>query len=280
MTKEKSADSIVSGLIESIEALGQATKADGLSGPGRKKLNVQIKELVVELESIVKDIDLRNNPSHVFDPTNPAVVGRFIALALVAQERYPIKDLEDFYGAGVYALYYTGPFEPYAPISSKEVPLYVGKAEPKDSNARTPFEQKDKLFGRLNEHRKSIAKAHTTLNIADFECRYLVVQSGWELAAETYLINFFRPVWNKQTNICYGIGKHGDSYETRSNKRSPWDTLHLGRSWANAPVANDAMSEEKIRERLASHFARLKEEQAIYDDVQAVLKAFLDGLRV
>lgn len=32
--------------------------------------------------------------------------------------------------------------------------------------------------------------------------------------------------------ICFGFGKHGDDPATRGNTRSPWDTLHPGRSWA------------------------------------------------
>ncbi len=107
-----------------------------------------------------------------------------------------------------------------------------------------------------------------------------MVQSGWELAAETYLINFFHPVWNNQTKICYGIGKHGDSQKTRANKRSPWDTLHPGRPWADHPDLVDAFPEEKIRSNLAAHFTQLDGKGSIYPNVHAVLETFLDGLRV
>ena len=31
-----------------------------------------------------------------------------------------------------------------------------------------------------------------------------------------------------------GFGKHGDSAATRTNTRSPWDTLHPGRPWATS----------------------------------------------
>ena len=37
------------------------------------------------------------------------------------------------------------------------------------------------------------------------------VQSHWQGAAEGYLINLFRPVWNNETDVCYGLGKHGDA---------------------------------------------------------------------
>lgn len=86
------------------------------------------------------------------------------------------------------------------------------------------MEQGAKLCGRLSDHRKNIDKATSTLNLTDFEFRSLVVQSGWETAAEDYLIHLFSPIWNSETNILYGLGKHGDSATTRANKRSPWDT--------------------------------------------------------
>jgi hypothetical protein len=40
------------------------------------------------------------------------------------------------YGAGVYALYYNGTFDAYAPLSRTEQPIYVGKAHPKDVAAK------------------------------------------------------------------------------------------------------------------------------------------------
>ena len=93
------------------------------------------------------------------------------------------------------------------------------------------------------------------LNVADFECRYLVVKSAWQNTAETYLINGFMPVWNDEVGICFGIGKHGDSAATRKNTRSPWDTLHPGRKWAgtdnNTP---NPMSSDEIKTQIANHY--------------------------
>ncbi|AXK41037.1 Eco29kI family restriction endonuclease [Erythrobacter aureus] len=150
----------------------------------------------------------------------------------------------------------------------------MGQAAPALSNARTPAEQGDKLSKRLNEHRKNIAKAATTIDLVDFEFRSLVVQSGWETAAEDYLIHLFRPIWNSETNILYGLGKHGDSATTRANKRSPWDTLHPGRAWA-ADSAEDAKSRSRINAELAAHFA----DYPAYIELEAVLSSFIDELR-
>ncbi len=229
---------------------------------------------MAELGKLLHELDPIRQPSSMFDPGNPKVIGRFIALAMVAQQRVPLATVEPFYGSGVYAIYYKGPFELYASISGSETPIYVGQAAPATSNARTAMEQGDKLTKRLSEHRKNIAKAHTTLDIADFECRALVVQSGWETAAEDYLIHLFQPIWNSETDILYGLGKHGDDPTTRANKRSPWDTLHPGRQWAVA-TKEDARTPSKISADLAAHFLANR----AYQNLDAVLRDFVDELR-
>ena len=88
--------------------------------------------------------------------------------------------------------YYRGAFPQYARISGTETPIYVGEASPAVPNARTAFEQSDKLFGRLTDHRKNIAKAVTTLNVDDFDCRMLRGAKRMESAAEEFLIRLFR----------------------------------------------------------------------------------------
>jgi hypothetical protein len=40
---------------------------------------------------------------------------------------------------------------------------------------------------------------------------------------------YMESIWNRQTKPVPGFGKHGDSAETRSNSRSPWDTIRPGR---------------------------------------------------
>jgi Eco29kI restriction endonuclease len=143
-----------------------------------------------------------------------------------------------------------------------------------DSKRPESFAQGARLCGRLTDHRKNIGKAAASLELADFEFRSLVVQSGWETAAEDYLIHLFRPIWNSETNILYGLGKHGDSATTRANRRSPWDTLHPGRAWA-ADSIEDAKSVAQINTELAKHFADLP----AYTDLESVLTSFIEELR-
>lgn len=274
MSKSSKNSISIEALQASLKRLTEEAEQASLSVPKRRALEGQIKVVIDDLTGLLARLDPIAQPTAVFDPSNPKVVGRFVALALVAQERNPLAEIPKFYGSGVYAIYYKGDFEAYGPISGTETPIYVGQAGPALPNARTPTEQGDKLSKRLNEHRKNISKATTTLYLADFEFRSLVVQSGWETAAEDYLIHLFRPIWNSETNILYGLGKHGDSARTRANKRSPWDTLHPGRHWA-ADSTEDAKPLSKIDRELTDHFAK----QHAFTDLESVLRSFIEELK-
>lgn len=251
------------------------TEASGrLTAPRRRALEAEIRMVIDELGFVLNTLDPIRQPVSVFDPSNPKVVGRFVSLALVAQQRHPLATVPRSYGSGVYAIYYNGPFDLYAPISGTETPIYVGQAAPALNNARTPAEQGAKLCGRLTEHAKNIRKAGTTLSIADFEFRSLVVQSGWETAAEDYLIHLFKPIWNREMDILFGLGKHGDDATTRANKRSPWDTLHPGRAWASKST-EDSKTHDQIVAELDRHFTA----HPTFTDLEGVLASFIDELR-
>jgi hypothetical protein len=274
MTKKPRDIQAISALRETLDRLIADASVNTLSDHKRRQLETDVQGVIDDLTTLLTRLDPIAQPTSVFDPSNPKVVGRFVALALVAQSRHSLSEVPKFYGSGVYAVYYRGAFKAYQAISGTETPIYVGQASPMMRNARTPVEQGAKLCGRLNEHRKNITKASTTLNIDDFEFRSLVVQSGWETAAEDYLIHLFRPIWNSETNILYGLGKHGDAATTRGNRRSPWDTLHPGRSWA-AGSTEDAKSLEKIDSELNAHFSG----HLAYPNLEAVLASFIDELR-
>lgn len=265
---------IVSSLRESLNALIEQSAQVALSASARRRVETEIRKIIDELAKFLNDLDPIRQPAAIFDPSNPKIVGRFISLALVAQPKHQLSDIIRSYGSGVYAIYYNGPLRAYAPISGTETPIYVGQAAPAISNARTPMAQGDRLRRRLDDHRKSVGHA-STLDVAQFEYRSLVVQSGWEAAAEEYLIHLFRPVWNSETNILYGLGKHGDSAETRANKRSPWDTLHPGRKWAGHAKLTDAKPITLIEAELAAHFTA----HPAFPDLESVLNSFIEELR-
>lgn len=264
----------IAELRETLHRLTEQATAAELTTQRRKALEKEIHQAIKDLGKLLNSLDPIRQPTAVFDPSNPKIVGRFVSLALVAQDRHPMNEIPSSYGSGVYAIYYTGEFPAYAPISGSETPIYVGQAAPTINNAQTPLEQGPRLCRRLTEHAKNIAKATSTLDLDDFEFRSLVVQSGWETAAEDYLIHLFRPVWNSETNILYGLGKHGDSATTRANKRSPWDTLHPGRTWA-AASKEDAKSEATIEAEVTQHFKA----HPVFSRLEGVLESFIEELR-
>jgi hypothetical protein len=268
------ADQLVAKLRKDMADIAMQARAAELAPHGRRKLNQEIERAAQNLNALLAELDHVKPPRAIFDPGNPRTVGFFIALAMTAQPRQPLKSMGEFYGSGVYAIYFNGDYPLYEPVCRTETPIYVGQAASGDENARTPAEQGLRLAARLNEHRKNIERANS-LRIEDFECRALVVQTGWETGAEDYLIRLFRPIWNNETKLVFGLGKHGDSASTRRNKRSPWDTLHEGRAWAGAETLADAKSPEKIAVELGKHFAGTK----IYKTFDDVLAGFVADLQ-
>ena len=271
----EAAKHVIDDLDEKLESLSEIARTGNASDLVRLGLDVKLRSFVERADRLAKDLDPVQWPQFVFDPGDPAIVGRFVALALIAQPRIPLAEIRRFHGSGVYALYYKGEFVPYAPVSGSETPVYVGKADPAQDTARNPLEQGDRISRRLKDHLRSISKAQNTLDPKDFDCRFLVVQTGWQGAAEIFLIELFKPIWNNETGICFGLGKHGDSPSTRSNKRSPWDTLHPGREWAwRDPDMVDSRDKERILADLRTHF----ESSRISQSIDHVFKSFLDEL--
>jgi hypothetical protein len=254
-------------------------EASQLPAPRAKRVRKTISEAYDKLRKVIESLDPVKHPGFVFEPSNPNVAGRIVGIAMIAQPRKPLAAIEKFYGSGVYALYYNGGFKAYKGISKKEHPIYVGKADPADPAAKTAIEQGERLAGRLSDHRKNIAKAETTLSIDDFEYRALVVQTGYQMAAEDYLIHLFKPIWNSETGICYGLGKHGDDPGTRANLRSPWDTLHPGRDWAHRdPKMKDARAAEEIVQDISEHLGEYPPLNSVDQNHAAVLERDAGGV--
>lgn len=177
-----------------------------------------------------------------FNPLDKTNLGASVADALLAQSPVPLDDLREFHGAGVYAIYYVGKFKAYAPLAARNkvgqlsAPIYVGKAVPAGSRRGGALDAKPGrvLFRRLTEHADSIL-ATENLSLADFHCRFLVVDDIWIPLGESLLIARFSPVWN---SIVDGFGNHDPGSGRHAGMRPRWDVLHPGRPWA-----------EKCRER-------------------------------
>lgn len=245
------------------EALDRLPLAKNLSKPQAKRLRDRFDDYVKNLATYRERLDPVRDPDTSFDPANPDTIGRLVVLALLAQERVPLLELRPTYGSGVYAIYYIGDHPAYARISKTETPIYVGKADPDEPKAAMPREQGVRLFGRLADHREAIRTVETyaidnglpqPLKVQDFECRRLVCATNAQLVAERQLIDVFKPAWNSETKICFGISKHGDNSETRRNKKSPWDVLHPGRDWAMSSPVREGMTADTVTRALAQHF--------------------------
>jgi hypothetical protein len=227
---------------------------DGMAPQIRDNLDAKLAQLVVCFSEARKILDVGKHGKIALSLGHPDAIARFYAFSLVNFDRVSLEivSASRFYGSGIYAIYYNGTEIPaYQPLSGSETPIYVGKAVPRDRQAEHTEQQGPTLWNRLREHTKSIRIGG--LNPAEFEVRVATVQSGMESAVEDFMIRLFKPIWNKEIKVCFGIGKHGDAATTRKNKRSPWDTMHPGRAWADATI-EDQSSRKEIEAKIAAHF--------------------------
>ena len=68
-----------------------------------------------------------------YNPLDKLNLGKSVAEALLDQEAHPIGGVPTFTGAGIYAIYYSGPHPAYRALArangdGANVPIYVGKA--------------------------------------------------------------------------------------------------------------------------------------------------------
>jgi len=163
-------------------------------------------------------------------------LGKSVAEALLETAADSLGSLDAFEGAGIYVLYYRGPFSAYARMAERNAnvsrwPIYIGKAVPAGARRGASLLSEPTgryLFNRLKEHADNV-KQVANLNIEDFTCRYLRVDDIWIPLGETLLISRFRPVWNL---VVDGFGNHDPGAGRYSGEIPLWDVLHPGRSWA------------------------------------------------
>ena len=192
-------------------------------------------------------------------PYNPLAISQLaesVARALLEQSCVPLPPERDFQGAGIYALFYEGDFESYAPISSPDcgIPIYVGRARPPGvrqgaGGLEEPTSGRE-LRTRLTQHAASI-EAADNLKLNDFRCRYLVVDRTWIQLGEVLLIQQFQPLWNV---VVSGFGLHDPGSGRHGSLRSAWDEIHPGRSWRDK-MRKDREAHE-ILDDVRVHLAR------------------------
>jgi len=194
-----------------------------------------------------------------YNPLDKLNLGRSVAEALLLRDVAPLAQVGEIIGAGVYAIYYTGGFEPYAPVAEKNAaekfrqPIYVGKAVPKGARKGGLAFDASKgraLRDRLRQHAASISEA-TNLDLGDFYFRSLVVDDIWIPLGENMMIEQFRPIWNL---VIDGFGNKDPGRRRATQHRSLWDVLHPGREFVTK-LATGGTTAEMLITRLKDYFS-------------------------
>ncbi len=197
-----------------------------------------------------------------YNPLDKLNLARSIEIELLGRDPVPLGTVDGIVGAGIYAIYYAGPFDAYAPVRADaksgvfERPIYVGKAIPK--GGRKGGLTKDATVGRalaerLRQHATSIDEAKN-IELSDFYARHLVVEDIWIPLGENMLIETFRPVWNGAID---GFGNKDPGRRRATQYRSPWDVLHRGRLFAEK-LAEPPLPIEFLVQRIDDYLAGRK----------------------
>ena len=213
---------------------------------------------------------MSNTPYNPLDKLNLA---QSIQLELLRADLIELAKVGGITGAGVYAIYYAGPFQLYSPLTmafrtERERPIYVGKAIPKGgrkgglsldaANSRS-------LAERLGIHGESIEEAKN-LSLSDFYVRSLVVEDIWIPLGENMLIETFKPIWN---TVAPGFGNKAPGSGRQKQKMSRWDTLHPGRIHSELLPPNKLSDQEialLVSEALKGHIVSTQLEPDELDD--------------
>jgi hypothetical protein len=205
--------------------------------------------------------------AEVYNPLDKSNLGKSVADALLKQPVHALDAIPPFEGAGIYVLYYRGPFPAYAPIAAANAaearwPIYIGKAIPSGGRKGASLSASARgtsLCKRLTEHRDSLREVEQgsgSLRVEDFQARYLTVDDIWIPLGESLLIARFRPVWNIALD---GFGNHDPGKGRYEGLRPLWDHVHPGRGWATkCAVRSESMEEmsSKLADYLAAHPVR------------------------
>jgi hypothetical protein len=218
--------------------------------------------------------------SEPYNPLDKINLAKSIESELLGRAVSSMSDIGQPLGAGVYVIYYRGPFAAYEPITRANAdgftqPIYVGKAIPKGGRKgglAKPRAGAHELADRLRQHAASIDEA-TNLSLADFWVRHLVVDDIWIPLGENMLIERFKPIWNRAVD---GFGNKDPGRRRATQFKSPWDVLHPGREFTRK-LADSSLTAELVLQRVADYFAgrpltklpkAVVEQQAVEDALQ------------
>lgn len=220
----------------------------------------------------------------VYNPLDKLNIARSIEGELLNRRPIPLATIGEIKGAGVYVIYYTGHFAPYAEIAARnldnrfEKPIYIGKAIPKGGRKGGLTKDPSKgsaLADRLKQHASSVNEA-SNLSLEHFFVRHLVVDDVWIPLGENMLIETFKPVWNRAID---GFGNKDPGRRRKDQYKSPWDVLHPGRVFAEK-LADSGVTQKFLIERVEDYLAgrKLKKlPKKIEDQLQAEADEILEA---
>ena len=193
-----------------------------------------------------------------YNPLEKENLAKSIELEILGQAPLALAAVDEIKGAGIYVIYYSGRFAPYASIRSDvtsvtfDQPIYVGKAIPKGGRKGGLTKDSGRgtaLRDRLKQHATSVDEAEN-LKLEDFWVRHLVVDDIWIPLGENMLIESFKPVWNRAID---GFGNKDPGRRRKTQIRSPWDVLHPGRSFVKK-LAESPLTPKLLEERISDYF--------------------------
>ncbi|MDH6703549.1 hypothetical protein P3T27_000230 [Kitasatospora sp. MAA19] len=204
----------------------------------------------------VIDAEPHTGPDSIYDPLRRENLGRSVLWALTSREAVRLDRIPRFNGCGIYAIYYAGDHELYAPIASDkfEVPIYVGKADPSGGRKGVTVGKAwegTPLWSRLGKHKAKIHKT-SDLNVEDFFARYLPADDLFTPMAERLMISDLRPVWNVVLEG-FGVNPQGSGREG-AQLRPKWHEVHVGVDWADG-MPPQPSGPEPLRQQVRAHLA-------------------------
>lgn len=153
---------------------------------------------------------------------------------------YELAQSNKLRGQGVYLLMYKGDFSAYQPIAKANqsggfvFPIYVGKAW-----AMSKTRAQKVAAERTGRHRRSIELVEN-LDLKDFALRFIELPWDRVETTERALIKMYAPLWNL---VLHGFGNKHPGAGRDGQRKSPFDSLHPGRTFAlSLPqgIASDA----------------------------------------
>jgi hypothetical protein len=144
---------------------------------------------------------------------------------------YELSQSNKLKGQGVYLLVYRGEFSAYLPIAeanrggSFTFPIYVGKAW-----AMSKHRSQKVAAERAGRHRRSIELVEN-LNLRDFALRFIELPWDRVETTERALIEMYAPLWNL---ALHGFGNKHPGAGRDGQRKSPFDSLHPGRTFAES----------------------------------------------